>query len=198
MMNVKSIALIAMAVVAASATSAPAGTKYQTNLVSNSTTDPPPNPTLSAKSSIKAADKGAIQVSLSGVTDSSGMPVTTSTAYNDGAALDGTEYTVIIKLYIPAIAALFPIVELPVPVDLKAGKGKTKLNASSFFTLIPPGTGRGIEVRASEVWGPLSAAKAPGCDAIVHSSLPVSLSENDPTCRGGDHIGMSGMYIPNP
>jgi hypothetical protein len=198
MMNVKSIALIAVAVVAASATSAPAGTKYAANLVSNGTVDPPVPPTLSPKSSIKVADKGAIQVSLSGVVDGGGMPVTTSTSYNDGTGLDGSEYIVIIKLFIPAVAVLFPVIELPVPVDLKAGKGKTKLNASSFFALIPPGTGRGVEITGSEVWGPLSAAKAPACEAIVSSSLPVSLGANDPTCRGGDHIGMSGMYIPNP
>lgn len=198
-MNMKRIAMIAMAVVAASATAAPAGTKYAANLVSNSPVDPPPNPTLSVKSSVKLDDKGNIQVSLAGVTDGSGALVTTSTSYNDtkstSPVLDGTEYIVIIKLFVAAVPAFD--IELPVPVDLKAGKGKTKLSAAPLFALITPPAGRTVEIRGSEVWGPLGAPNAAACQAVVANSLPVGLPLGA-TCRGGTQIGMSGLSIPTP
>jgi hypothetical protein len=200
--HVKSIALIAIAVVAASASSAPAGTKYATNLVPNSAVDPPANPTLSPKGQMKLSDKGAVSIQLAGVTDGAGLLVTTSTSYNDTKdttpVLDGTEYVAIIKLVLPAISGFIPIVEVPVPVDLKAGKGKTKLNAGPLFALLPPGSGRTAEIIGTEVWGPLTVAKAAACTALVGSALPASLTSPDPTCRGTQQIGMSGLAIPLP
>ncbi len=198
----KRIAFVALAVVAAAAPSAQAGTKYAANLVSNSISDPPPPPTLSPKSALKLDDKGGISVKLSGVVDGGGVPVDTSTTYNDtkktNPALDGSEYIVIIKLVLPAIAGLIPIVEVPVPVNLKGGKGGNKLSASDLFALLPGGAGRTLEIIGTEVWGPLTAAKAPGCTAIVGSALPASLSSPDPACRGTGQIGMSGLAIPLP
>jgi len=204
MMNVKRIALIAMAVVAASATSAPAGTKYAANLVYNAITDPPGNPTLSSKSSLKLDDKGNISIALAGVTDSGGMLVTTTTNYNDsiksgsGVALDGTEYIVLIKLYLPDIAGLFPYVQVPIPVDLKSGKGKTKLNASPLFALVPAGAGRTLEIQGAQVWGPLGVSNASLCASIVGGSLPVVFPGDTTTCQGGTNFGMSGLFIPVP
>jgi hypothetical protein len=198
MKTMKRITAVAAAILA-SATVASAGTKYATNLVSNSPVDPPPNPTLAAKSQLKLSDKGAIQIGLAGVTDNMGALVTTSTSYNDtkdtSPVLDSTEYVVIIKIVIPAISGFIPVVEVPVPVDLKNGKGKTKLNAASLFGLIGPGVGRSLEIIGAEVWGPLGG-QAGSCQAIVANSLPASLTSPDPACRGGSQIGMSGLAIP--
>jgi len=228
MLKMKNVALIAMAAVVASATVAPAGTKYATNLVSNDAFDPPTPPTLSAKSALKLDDKGTLSVKLAGVVEAgpmlcqggtntgaactngtecpggtcvvSGVPVTTSQLYNEtkktSPAVDGSEYVVIIKLVLPAISGFIPVVEVPVPVDLKAGKGGTKISAKDLFALIPPGAGRTVEVVGSEVWGPLGAGNAPACTALISSSLPASLTSPDPTCRGGSQIGMSGIAIP--
>lgn len=204
MMNVKSIALIAIAVVAGWATSAPAGTKYAANLVYNGTTDPPPNPTLSPKSSLKVDDKGSIAVSLAGVTDAGGGLVTTSTVYNDSVkaggpvALDGSEIIVIVKVFVPDVAGLIPYAEVPIPVDLKAGKGKTKLSAAPLFGFLTPPLGRTIEIQGTQVWGPLGAANASACQATVDSSLPVILPPDTTTCRGGTNFAMSGIFVPPP
>ena len=103
----------------------------------------------------------------------------------------------IIKLVLPAISG-HPVVEVPLPVDLKAGKGKTKLSAAALFALLPPGAGRTAEIIGTEVWGPLTVAKAPGCTALVGSAIPASLTSPDPTCRGTQQIGMSGLALPIP
>lgn len=198
MKSLKHLALVAMAV-AVSAAPALAGTKYAANLVTNSPTDPVVPPTLSPKSSVKLDDKGAISVSLAGVVDGSNALVTTSTAYNDTFVLDGSEYVVIIKMVIPGISGLFDRVELPIPMDLKAGKGKAKRSAAALFAFIPSGLGRSLEIIGTEVWGPLGASST-SCQAIISQSLPVSLvpvGNPDPTdCRGGTQFGMSGLAIP--
>ncbi len=203
MKNVKSIALIAIAVVAASASSAPAGTKYasQPGVQQRRRSAAEPDP-VDRRARSSSTTRDTSRSSLAGVTDGAGALVTTSTTLqpNQGheSALDGTEYIVIIKLVLPAISGLIPIVEVPVPVDLKAGKGKTKLDAGPLFALLPAGTGRTAEIIGTEVWGPLTVAKAPGCTAIVGSALPASLTSPDPTCRGTGQIGMSGLAIPLP
>ncbi len=206
MLTLKRIALISMAVMAA-ASPALAGTKYATNIVPFDAFNPATNPTLLPKGQIKLSDKGAIFVSLAGVTDGSGALVTTSTLYNDSAptgnpSLDGTEYTVILKLYMPAIALVFPniqLVEVPVPVDLKAGKGKTKLSVASLLGLLAPNVGRSIEIRGAEVWGPIGAGlPAADCTAVVSNALPVGLPLAPGLCRGGTQIGISGISVPLP
>jgi hypothetical protein len=203
MKTMKRLAVVATAILA-SATVASAGTKYATNLVSNSPVDPPPNPTLSAKSQMKLSDKGAIAIQLAGVTDGAGAPANSSTSYNDtkdtSPVLDGSEYVAIIKMVIPAVQMALPppgIVEVPVPVDLKGGKGKTKLSAAPLLVLIGPGIGRSIEIVGTEVWGPLGS-NAASCQAIVASSLPASITSPDPACRGGSQIGISGLSIAQP
>jgi hypothetical protein len=199
MKTMKQFALVVMAV-AISAAPAFAGTKYAANLVSNSAVDPVVPPTLSPKSSVKLDDKGNISVALAGVVDGTNTPVTTSTSYNDTGNLDGSEYVVIIKLYIPGIAGLFERVELPVALDLKAGKGKAKKSAAALFAFIPAGIGRELEIIGSEVWGPLGAGNAASCQAVLDGAIPVSLvpvGDPDPTaCRGGTQFGMSGLVIP--
>lgn len=192
MKTVKQFALVVMALVIA--TPALAGTKYQTNIVSNSPTHPPANPTLSPKSAIKLDDKGKIQASLAGVTDGSGALVTTSGSFNSSGTLDASTYIVILKLHLPAIAGLFEVVEFPIPVDLKNGKGKTKYNVSSLFAFLTPPNGRTVEIRGLEVWGPMGAGAA-ACDALVSGPLPV-IFPPDMTCRSGDHIGISGLAVP--
>ncbi len=200
MKTLKQLALIAAAV-AVSASPALAGTKYAANLVSNSPTHPPANPTLSSKSSIKLSDKGTIQIGLAGVTDGGGTLVTSTSGWPDSGTLDGTEYTVIIKMVIPGIAGLIERVEVPVPVVLNKGKGKVKLSAAPLFNLIPGGIGRTLEITGSEVWGPLGA-NAAACEAVVESAIPASLyppmTPQDNSCRGGSQIGMSGLDIPLP
>jgi hypothetical protein len=199
MLTLRRSAFIAMAVVAASASSALAGTKYATNLVSNALVDPPPNPTLSSKSQIKLGDTGAVSVSLAGVTDAGGALVTTTQAYNASVkapplTLDGSEYIVIIKLHIPAVG-LVPVIEVPVPVDLTGGKGKTKLNLAGVLGLLGSGLGRGLEITGAEVWGPLGPP-APTCLVIVGNSPHASLLGGDPSCRGGLQIGIAGLSLP--
>lgn len=203
----KRIALCSAAVVALAAP-AVAGTKYATNLVPASTVHPPSSPTLSAKSQIKLSDKGIIQIGLAGVTDPGGLPVTTSTTYTESVGtppimLDGTEYVVIVKLVIPSIEPLIPpppangTIEVPVPVNLKAGKGKNKLNVGALLSNLSPGYGRSVEIIGAEVWGPLGANET-DCEAIVSNPLPVNFGEDPPVddCRGGNHIGISGLSIP--
>lgn len=223
MKTLKKIALIAMAV-AVSAAPALAGTKYAANLVPSDVVDPPIPPTLSSKSSLKLSDKGAVQVGLAGVVEAgpsfcagggndsasctnntecpggactpSGVPVTSSTAYNDTGTLDGTEYVAIIKLSVTAVAGLFPVIELPIPLDLKGGKGKAKFSAASLFGLISPPNARTVEIVGTEVWGPLGAG-AGACQAIIDQSIPV-IFPPDMSCRSGNKIGISGLQIPNP
>ena len=206
MMTLKRSALIAMAMMAASTSPVLAGTKYATNLVPNAVANPPVNPTLSPKSSIKLSEKGGIAIALDGVTDAGGTLVTTSTAYADSIkfsppapALDGSEYIVIIKLFIPAVAENAPVIEVPIPVDLKDGKGKTKMSVAGLLSALGSGFGRGIEIRGAEVWGPLgTAAGEPGaCLIVVGASIPVGLPLGA-TCRGGTQFGMSGVSIPLP
>ena len=199
MSNVKRIALVAAAVVAAAATSAHAGTKYAANLVPAALSDPPPNPTLSTKSSLKLDSKGSIAIALAGVTDAAGALVTTSTAYADTGTLDGSEYITIIKLSVTAIKGFIPLVEVPIPVELKAGKGKVKLSVASLLSLVPGGAARTVEITGAEVWGPLGAGTpASDCQAVVASALPVGTPLLPGVCRGGDQIGISGLYIPVP
>lgn len=128
-----------------------------------------------------------------------GVPVTSTSTYNNTGTLDGSEYVVIIKLVIPGISGLIERVEVPVPVVLGKGKGKTKFNASPLFILIPDGVGRTLEIVGSEVWGPLGANTA-SCQAVVDSAIPagfvIPMGPPDPSCRGGSQVGMSGLAIP--
>jgi hypothetical protein len=205
MITLKRIALIAMAAVATSTSPALAGTKYAANLVSNDAFNPPANPTLSPKSSIKLSDKGSVAITLDGVTDGAGALVTTSTVYaasikaNPAAPnLDGSEYIVIIKLFLPAIAGTVPLVEVPVPVDLAGGKGKTKLSVAGLLGLLAGTSGRSLEIKGAEVWGPLGVgAPLTNCLAVVGAALPVGLPLGA-VCRGGTQFGISGLSIPVP
>lgn len=208
MLTLKRIVLIATVVVAVSASSALAGTKYGTNLVSIYAPQPAPPAlqikALSSKSQLKLSDKGVAAVSLAGVTNAGGLLVTTSQTYNKSIAadpttptLDGSEYVVIIKLNVVAVNGLLPVIEVPVPIDLTAGKGKTKLNLGGLLNLLPGGLSRSIEVTGAEVWGPLGLPTT-NCLAVVGASTPASLMANDPACRGGTQIGLSGISIPLP
>jgi hypothetical protein len=207
MLTCKRFALV-VALMAAAASPALAGTKFATNLVPESDLHPPPNPTLSAKSQIKMADKGTLTIALAGVTTAAGELANTSTTYNDAVgsgappALDGTEYIAIVKAYMPGVEFLAPVIEVPVPVNLKKGKGKTTLVLGNLFGLLGT-SGRSFEVRGVEVWGPLGAAAAGDCQAIVAAPIPVGIPNglNPGVCRdadGGVRIGISGLSIPVP
>jgi hypothetical protein len=204
MITLKRMALIAMAVVAAATSPALAGTKYAANLVSSDAFNPPSNPTLSPKSSIKLSDKGSVAIALAGVTDAGGALVTTSTVYAasikaDPTApnLDGSEYIVIIKLFLPSIGYVIPLVEVPVPVDLNGGKGKTKLSVAGLLGLMDSAAGRSIEIRGAEVWGPLGLG-APACLTVVGAAIPAGLPLPPTVCRDGTQFGISGVSIPVP
>jgi hypothetical protein len=195
MLTLKQLAVMGLAVII-SATPALAGTKYATNLVSNDAADPPTPPDLSPKSSIKLDDKGHVAVGLAGVMDGGGVLVTSSGNYKETGSVDATTYVVILKLFIPGIVPLNGgAAEVPLPVELKSGKGKTKLSVGSLFAAIPGGLGRTVEIRGAEVWGPLGGS-AGTCQTEVTTGF--SLAANDPSCRSGSQIGMSGLAIPNP
>ncbi len=182
---------VSMLVVAASASVALAGTKYQTNLVPSSATSPPTPPTLSSKGQIKMLDTGKVQAKLKSVTVDGTTFVTTSTSYKDTKTLDGSEYIVILKANFAALGVPF---ESAIPVDLKNGNGVTNLLMSSLFALIPPGVGRSIDVEGAEVWGPLGTATLAACQAVVDTGY--DLTPGDTACRQGTEIGVSGINIP--
>jgi hypothetical protein len=202
--------LFSAVAMAFAASTAVAGTKFATNLVPSDPTHPPANPTLSPKGQLKLSDKGAVAASLAGVTDAGGLLVNTSTVYADSVKLDpsnpdldGSEYIVLIKIYIPSIVGLLPpgpkTVEVPVPVDLKTGKGKTKLDLGPVLAFIPGGFGRSVEIVGAEVWGPVGA-QAAACEMVLEPNPPAEFGSDPPstTCRGGTQIGVSGLSIPLP
>ena len=199
MMNRKRVVYLSLAVLAASTPLALAGTKYQANVVPASASNPPANPTLTTKGKIQVSDSAKMQASIKGVTDGAGAPANSSTAYvttlktHVAPVLDGTEYIAILKGNFAALNISF---ELPIPIDVKNGNGGTTLALPALTSLIPPGTGRSIEITGAEIWGPLGAANAASCVAIVGATPPVGYVLNDPACRGGTKIGVAGVNLP--
>ncbi len=181
-------AVIAATTVLATASLALAGTKYQANLVPTSLTAP----TLAPKGKVKMKDTGQLKAVLKGVVDASSAPVTTApdTKYDPGDSTLGF-YVVIVKGTFVALAVPF---ETVIPVGLKNGNGATALDLSMLFSLIPPGVVRSVDVTGGEVWGPISSAQAPACDAVVTQGFTVI--PNDPSCRDGSKIGVAGINIP--
>jgi hypothetical protein len=184
----KRVLTMAMAGLAVSASAALAGTKYQANIVPASATNPPSDPTMSAKGKVKLDDKGNVKVGIKGVTDAGGVPAESSFA---GPALDGTEYIYIVKGTFVSLGVQF---EVDIPIDVKKGNGKAALSLSSQFALIPMGAGRGVEITGGEVWGPLGAANVAACQPDVTAG--VSLVPGNTNCRGGTQIGVAGVFIP--
>ena len=103
MLTLKQLAVMGLAIVAAASPALAGGTKYSANLVTSDSGDPPTPPDLSPKSSVKLDSKGAIAVSLSGVTNNAGELVSTSGNYKETGQVDDSTYSVIIKLFLPAL-----------------------------------------------------------------------------------------------
>ncbi len=192
-MFTKRVLTMAVAALAVSASAALAGTKYQANVVPSSTTNPPSNPTLSAKGKVSLKDSGDIKVGIKGVTDGTGAPAESTTAYKDSGytTLDGSEYIYIAKGTFVSLGVSF---EAYVPIPVKKGNGKGSLNLSSQFGLIPAGVGRGVEITGGEVWGPIGTANLAACQADVTAGAVVVLPDNN--CRQGDQIGVAGIVVP--
>jgi hypothetical protein len=179
---------MAMAGLAMSAATALAGTKYQANLVNASATDPPTNPTMaSGKLSLK--DTGDIKAKVKGVTDGGGALVTGSTSFKDTGTLDGSEYVAILKMNFIALGV---VVEVPVAMSMKNGGGKGAVALGSLVSMIPPGTGRSLEVTGGEVWGPLGGANVAACQAELATGFALLSS----LCKGGTKVGVAGVDVP--
>jgi hypothetical protein len=181
---------MAMAILAVSASTALAGTKYQANLVPSSASSPPTNPTMEAgKLSLK--DTADIKAKAKGITDAGGNEVTGSTSFADTATLDGSEYVVILKAQFTALAI---DIEAPIAMSVKNGGGKGAVSLAGLLGLLPPGVGRSIEVTGAEVWGPLGPANVAACQAEVAVGYVIGALSS--TCRGGTRIGVGGINIP--
>jgi len=187
------IALASLAVIGAVVAPALAGTKVQENIVPSSATSPPGNPTLSTAGKFQMDDKGKVQVTLKGVTDGAGAPVTSSGSYASKTmpVLDGTQYVAVFRA---TFTALGLGIEGAVPVELKKGNGTGKFSQAALFSLIPAGLGRSVELNGVEIWGPLGAGNVAACTAVVTAGY--SVVANDPSCRGGTKIGVAGISIP--
>lgn len=179
--------------VAVSASAAMAGTKYQANVVPASATNPPSNPTISAKGKVSLKDDGSIKIGVKGATDAGGVPAESTTAFKDSGntTLDGSEYIYIVKGTFVSLGVNF---EAYVPVPMKKGSGKGSLNLSSQFGLIPPMAGRGVEITGGELWGPVGLTGLAACQADVTAGVAVVLPDND--CRQGTKMGVAGILIP--
>lgn len=169
-----------------------AGTKWQTNLVPESDTDP----TVIEKSKISFKDKGQLKASIQGLTDGAGMLVTTDTSFKDNKILNGDEYFVIVSGNFPALSVPF---EFNLPFEVKAGKGSGKGDFSTLFSFIPPGTHRASEMTSVKVVGPLGAANILDCFNNVTAGGGnggfVVLGATNP-CDHGDLIAVGGVLIP--
>jgi hypothetical protein len=166
-----------------------AGSKWQTNLVGVSNTDP----TITVKSKVQFKDKGLLKAKIDGLTDSGGTLVTTDTSYKDfgPGGLNGDEYFVIVSGLFPALGVDF---KFNLPIEAKTGKGKGKLDASSLFTLIPAGVHRASELQSVKLVGPLGAANVTDCANNLIAGGFVVLGAPNP-CDQGDLIGVGGVLL---
>lgn len=153
-----------------------------------SATDPPSNPTMeSGKLSLK--DTGDIKTKVKGVTDGGGVLVTGNTSLQDTGLLDGDEYVVILKANFTALGV---DIEIPIAMDLKNGGGKGAVSLGALVGMIPPATGRSIEVTGGEVWGPLGGANVLACQAELTTGFALLTS----LCKGGTKVGVAGVDVP--
>jgi len=178
----------ALAAIVVFAGPAAAGSKWQTNLVPQSDTDP----TITAKSKVLFKDKGTLSAKLDGLTDVTGTLVTSDESWKKFTTINGDEYFVIVSGEFPALGVDFVFNLL---VEPKAGKGKGKLDASGLFALIPAGVHRASELKSVKVVGPLGAANAVDCRANIQAGGFVILGGLNP-CDQGDLIGVGGVLLP--
>jgi len=188
------ILIVALASLAVAVGTAAAGTKFQTNIVPGNALDGlEVNPSLSSKGKVKIIDKGLFQAKLDGVTDATGALVTTDGSYNDKNAptLTGDEYVVVVGGTFVALGVDF---RFNLPMELKGGKGKAKIDAASLFGLIPPGTLRSSQQTAVNVFGPIGVAAVDGCTVNLNAGGFVIGADVNP-CEGGDRIGVGGIQL---
>lgn len=170
------------------AATADAGTKWQTNLVPESDTDP----TILAKSKVLFKDVGLLKASVQGVTDGAGALVTTDESWKKNGLLNGDEYFVIVSGEFPALGVPF---EFNLPFETKDGKGSGKLDVGTLFTLIPVGVHRASKMTRVKVVGPLGVLNVQACFQNVVGGGFVVLGATNP-CDQGDLIGVGGVLIP--
>jgi hypothetical protein len=165
-----------------------AGTKWGTNLVPASDTDP----VISPKSKASFKDKGQLKAGISGLTDGGGMLVTTNESYKKNDLLDGDEYMVILSGIFVALGVDF---SFNLPIELKEGKGSGKIDAADLFSLITPGLHRASEMTTIKVVGPLGVGNVPDCQSNLTAGGYVILGNPNP-CDQGTLIGVGGVLIP--
>lgn len=130
--------------------------------------------TLSPKSKLQLSGNGQLKITLKGVTDSAGTPVTT-----DGVVGTADDYIVLVQLYGGAIAT--PTVK----VDFKNGKGKVTADLSSMITGPTP-----VIVGLAFVYtAPSVPANCPGTNSPT--DITARIGDND--CGTGLWIGVMGV-----
>ncbi len=193
------IALSALALLVMSTGAAVAGTKWQTNIVPESDTDP----TLYEKSKISFSDKGKVKATIQGITDNAGMIVTTDTSIKNHT-ITGDEYFVILEGFFPGVSNI--AFQFNLPFEVKEGKGRAKFDATGLFGLIPGGAHRASAMTSVKVVGPLGVANIDDCQTnLLAGGLAVGNNGGfvvdlgggfvNP-CDFGDLIGVGGVLIP--
>jgi len=191
------------------ATTAWAGTKFQTNVVPATNLDP----TISStKGKIQVKDVGQFSVKLDGVTDIGGNLVTTDDSFKTGT-LTGDEYVTVLTGSFVALGVEFSFNLIS---ELKGGKGKGKVDASTLFGLVPMGLLRSVDMGRAEVWGPIgdqvcdlgtntcqggkACATNADCPTIsdCQNNLVTGfiLTPAPNPCVGGTKIGVGGISLP--
>ncbi|TFH24069.1 MAG: hypothetical protein E4H03_04635 [Myxococcales bacterium] len=198
----KPASILTAALVSLTVTTAPAvagGTKFQTNIVpANSELTIEINPTLSEKGQVKITGKGVFQAKLDGVTDAAGALVTTDGSYNDKTAptLTGDEYMVVIGGTFVALGVDF---RFDLPIELKGGKGKAKIDAASLFTLIRPEVLRTTQQTTINVFGPIGVDAVAGCLTILDRTPETkggfTVDPEPNLCEAGIRIGVGGIEL---
>jgi hypothetical protein len=221
MMKLIRVAVSAM-VLFGLASTASAGTKWQTNLV------PVPIPgedpavkKMTVKSKIKMTDKGIIQVKLDGVTsDGTDAGRVTTDGSLEAGSVSGDEYVVVLKGRFPPLAYIR--FEINLIVEVKGGKAKGKLDGSGLFGPIAGLANRAVELGVAEVWGPIGdqvcAFNAdlavdtcqgraacttnadcptfdPGNACEGNLAIGFVLPDAPNGCIGGEKIGISGIDV---
>jgi hypothetical protein len=179
---------------------APAGTKWQMNIVPlNSLLNPF---LVSPASKIKGDDKGNTSAVLIGVTDGLGNLVTTDGSYipatktipsnND---LTGDEYMLIVHGAYPAANVIW---EQNLPVELKGGAAQIKVSAAVLIQLMPSNMSRSLFITGADLWGPLGVASVSACkDNLVNGGSFLINGAPNP-CKEGQQVEGSGVLIPLP
>ncbi len=165
-----------------------AGTKRLTSIVPVATS----SPTLLPNSKILVKDNGLLKLTLKGVQTASGALATSDKSLKSGN-VTGDEYAVILS---GKIIALNLEIELGVLIEMKEGKGTTKIDISHVFGLFPNGLAKTIAWGNVEVYGPVGTNNLEACQNNMDLSDGLSFPPAPHPCVGGTHIGSGGIVDP--